>query len=82
MMRKLENRSNEMAMQLNRKTNKKVSFHLKQKTEFVFVKRKRMVQHKQNTPDHRKKKNRQNYRRNKKRRKKETTKELMDKINK
>ena len=80
LLKKLENKSLETAKQLNKKVNKKVTFHLQVRTEITFTKKEKMVMRKQKTPEHRKRKNRQNYTRNKKKKKKERIEELVNKI--
>ncbi len=61
LLQRLETKSADTAKQLNKKTNKKVSFHLQQRTEIVFAKKKKLKEKKRKTPEHRKRKNRQNY---------------------
>ena len=80
LLKRLETKSAETAKQLNKKTNNKVSFHLQQRTEITFAKKKKLVTRKQKTPDHTKKKNRQNYTRNKKKKKNDRIQELLNKI--
>ena len=80
LLKKLEAKSEVTARQLNKKINKKVSFHLEQRTEITFAKKKKLICRKEKKTEHRKRKNRQNYRRNKKRKKKEKIEELVSKI--
>ena len=60
--------------------NKKVSFHLQERTAITFTKKKGVRLKPQKQPPERKKKNRQNYNRNKKKKKEDRLKEIVNKI--
>ena len=79
-LKKIEVKSETAARKLNKKVNKKVSFHLEERSEIAFTKKKVMVRRKEKKPQQRKKKNRQNYVRNKKKKKKDKIQELVQKI--
>ena len=53
-----ETKSADITNKLNKKVNKKVSFHLEQRTEIVFTKKNKLKIRKRKTPEHRKRKNR------------------------
>ena len=78
--KKLELKSADIANRINKKLNKKVSFHQQQKSEINFTHKKRIRMKTSKQPDHRKKKNRQNHIRNKKKKKNEKMKEMIAKI--
>ena len=77
---KLELKSAATANHLNKKLNKKVSFHLQERTEINFSRKKKVRMKPAKQPEHRKKKNRQNYKRNKKQKKTQKMQELVTKI--
>ena len=60
--------------------NKKVSFHLQERTDIKFTRKKKVRLKPPRQPPEKKKKNRQNYNRNKKKKKEEKLKEIVIKI--
>ena len=79
-LKKLEERSTTTSNEINKRLNKKVSFHLQELTDIKFTKKKRLLKERRKKPEHVKKKNRQNHRRNIKRKKNEQMQNRIQKI--
>ena len=79
-LKKLEAKYEASAKKLNKKANKKVSFHLQERSEIPVARKRKLRARKQKKPDHRKRKDRANYKRNRKKKKSEKIKLLIDKI--
>ena len=77
---RLEEKTATKADKENKKMNKKVSFHLQERTEINFTKKKQVRLRPPRQPPEQKKKNRQNYNRNKKKKKEDRLKEIVTKI--